>query len=158
MKTCSILALVFALFPFVANAQQSDSKAVLASFIRFVWEAKQEEAAAVVFSKPDEKIATFEKIKLFIKHSKEYQNSPIEIVESKEMDTVAWIIVKDAVKRPDGKPDYDGVLMVKREAVWKVVLKANEVEDDPRVIDAKERKSITELKAWQNDTIKLLSK
>ena len=157
MKTSRIWALILGLLSICGNAQQPDSRATLASFIRFVWEEKQEEAAAVTFSKPGESIASTERIKKLIERSKEHKNTPVEIVESKELGTVAWVIVKDSVKRPDGKPDYDGTLMIKREGVWKVVLNANELEDTPGLLDAKERKSLSELREWQNEKTKALT-
>lgn len=156
MKTSRILALMLGLLSICANAQDPDSKATLASFIRFVWEAKQDEAAAVTFSKPGENVATAERIKQLIERSKEHQNTPVKIVESKELGTVARIIVKDLAKRPDGKPDYDGILMIKREGVWKIVINANELENAPSLTDAEERKAFTELRSWQNEKMKAL--
>jgi hypothetical protein len=156
MKTSQTLALLLCLLSICTNAQEVDSKAALASFLNFVKEAKQDEAAAATFSKPGDKTASSERVQQLIKRSKETQISPVEIVEAKELGTVARVIVKDSAKRPDGKPDYDGILMIKREGVWKIVINANELENTPSLTDAKERKALSELRSWQNEKMSAL--
>lgn len=157
MKHTRILTLAIALFPVCIHAGDSDSKSALTSFFRLLKEAKQEEAVAVTFSKPGETTAAAERVKKLIAQSKAHQDSPLEVVESKEVGTVARVIIKDSVKRPDGKPDYDGILLVKREGVWKIVLNANEFEDDPGLADVNERKALAELREWENKQIQKLT-
>jgi hypothetical protein len=157
MKHIKILALAVALFPMRIHAADSDSKSALTSFFRLLKEAKQEEAVAATFSKPSETTATAERVKKLIAQSKAHQDSPLEVVESKEIGTVARVIIKDSVKRPDGKPDYDGILLVKRDGVWKIVLKANEFEDDPGLTASDERKALAELREWENKRIESLT-
>ena len=156
MKTSQTLALLLSLLPISTSAQNADSKAALASFLNFVKEAKLEEAAAITLSKPGEKTASSERVQQLIKRSKENQSSS-EIVEAKELGTVARVIVKDSAKRPDGKSDYDGILMIKREGVWKIVINANEIENTPSLTDSNERKALSELRLWQNEKMKALS-
>lgn len=150
MKITRVLAVLFGLLSISANAGQLDSKETLVCFIRFVWEGKEGEASAMVFTKPNDQGAATGRVKRFIGLAKQHPERRLEVVDSKEIGTVAWVIVKDAVRRPDGKPDYDGNLMVKRDGEWKVVFNANEVEDSPTILTAEERKAVAELRSWQD--------
>jgi hypothetical protein len=157
MNPTFLSTILLVLLPAYILGQEADSKSALTSFLGFLKEAKQEEAVAVTFSKPGETTAAAERVKKLIAQSKAHQDSPLEVVESKEVGTVARVIIKDSVKRPDGKPDYDGILLVKREGVWKIVLNANEFEDDPGLTDANERKALAELRDWENKQIQIMT-
>jgi len=89
MKTCRILTLLLGLFSICTNAQECYSKASRTSFLLFLKDAKQEKAAAITFSKPGESAASSEQIKNLIQRSKDNQDTPVEIVECKELGTVA---------------------------------------------------------------------
>lgn len=89
--------------------------------------------------------------------SAEAGESAIEIVTGKEIGTVARLIVKDTAKGKDGKPDYDGILMIKRDNAWKVVLNAREVEETPGVASPEERKALRDLRKWQDETMESIN-
>ena len=157
MNPIFLSTILLVLVPTCILGREVDSKSAMTSFLGFLKEARQDEAAAITFRKSGEKAAAAERIKKLIELSKAHQNTVPEFVDSKELGTVARVILKDAVKRPDGKPDYDGILLVKREGVWKIVLNANEFEDDPGLADANERKALAELREWENKQIQKLT-
>lgn len=157
MNPIFLSTILLVLVPTCILGMEVDTKSTMTSFLGALKEARHDEAAAVIFSKPGEKAAAAERIKKLIELSKAHQNTVPEFVDSKELGTVARVIVKDAVKRPDGKPDYDGILLVKREGAWKIVLSANEFEDDPGLTDANERKALAELREWENKQIQKLT-
>ena len=137
----------------LASAQELDSKAVLSSFLASLKAGKHQEASQLVFSPSGAEAATQARVKMLSAKSMETGQSLGEIVTGKQEGTVARLIVKDIAKRGDGKPDYDGILMVKRGDTWKIVLNAREVEESPGAATPQERKALAELRKWQDEVM-----
>jgi hypothetical protein len=140
-----------------ASAENLQSKEALSSFLAFVKGGKHQEAANLIFTAPGKEAATLERVKTLSNKAAEAGESAIEIVTGKELGTVARLIVKDTAKDKMGKPDHDGILMIKRDDAWKVVINAREIEETSGIATPEEHKALQELRKWQDTTMESLS-
>lgn len=156
MKIKLTLALVLPLFLIsIGRSEGLDSQQTIAAFFNAVKADKPGEASSVTFIKPGSEKLIEGRISRMVEASKAAAGT-VEVVELKEVGTIARAVVKDTAKKADGKPDYDGILLLKREGKWKVVLGAAEVEDTPGVLTAAERRELSGLWDWQTETMKRL--
>jgi len=151
MKRAILVLMMAALLG--ATASAGESREVMAAFIKALKEGKSTEAAAKVFTPQGREQSMKERVDSLIGKFRTADADTFEIAEAKEAKTVAIVIVKDAVKAQDGRPDYDAITLLKRQGNWKVVLGNAEVE---RLLSPEEKAELTELQQWQDEAMKKL--
>jgi hypothetical protein len=139
----------------IACAEEPASKSAISGLLGALKAGNLEAAQKLVYQLPGQEERMASRLRRIIESAKAAGAVP-EVSDTKEATTVAMAIVKDVPKKPDGKPDYDGVLLLKREKRWLVVMDTPEVED--RVLSTDERKELASLREWEELRRKELDK
>ena len=110
-------------------------------------ESDEEGALSCLFLPQGNAAEARAEVRAIMRRSKTAPSEP-EAQMSREIGSVAVVVVKDGVPNDRGKPDYDTVFFLKRAGEWRMVIdfliKTNQ--DDP--ITAEERATMAELTKW----------
>jgi hypothetical protein len=161
MKTICILAII--LTPFLSAFGDSPPvdeqplvKLAFNAFLSSVKQGNEELTIKSIYHPPGSEKQIESRARGLVQKSKAKGTVP-EYVDAKAQVSIAIVFMKDVVKKPDGKPDFDAVTLIKRGGKWLVVLGNAEIEDRADVLTSAERKQLAELREWQDTRMHALS-
>lgn len=132
------------------------SQVVVSKFFECVKNGDAVAASMLVFKCPGTEEQTESRVRTIVETGKNLGTAP-KPISNLEKSSLAMVIVQDTATRPDGKPDFDGVLMIKRNQKWLVVMSIAELEDSTGILSAEERKELESVNDWQNSKMQELS-
>ncbi len=155
MKTPFVLiALLF--FVLLAHADELTVRPALSSFLDAIKRGDADLAINSVYQPPGAEQRTQARVRMLAQRASSKGAVP-EYVDASMQATISIAITKDVAKRADGKPDFDAMMLIKRDGKWLVVLGIGEVEDRADVLTGDERKQLAQLRQWQDVRMRELS-
>lgn len=150
MKLLLVTAtLLFIVLRSQAYDNSSSPKVVIDVFFAAMKAGDADLAISLVYQPPGSEQRIQSRVRSLAQRSKVTGRSP-EYIESRERVSIAIAIVRDVAKSPDGKTDYDAVLLLNRDSKWLIVLGIAEVEDQIGILTKEEREQLIQLRKWQD--------
>lgn len=143
----ALIALLF--FALLAHADESMVKSALSSFLDAIKRGDADLAINSVYHPPGAEQRTHARVRMLAQRASSKGAVP-EYVDASRLATISIVITKDVAKKANGKPDFDAILLLKRDGKWLVVLGIAEVEDRADVLTGDERKQLAQLRQWQD--------
>jgi hypothetical protein len=125
-----------------------EGKAVISKFFECIKSGDAASASLIVFKCSGREEQTESRVRTIAEAGKKLGTAP-KLIDVQEKTSLGMAIVQDTANRPDGKPDYDGVLLIKRDGAWLVVLSIAELEDLPGALSTAELKELESIRKWQ---------
>jgi hypothetical protein len=150
----ALLTLLF--FGLLAHADEPMVKPALSSFLDAIKRGDADLAINSVYQPPGAEQRTQARVRMLAQKASSKGAVP-EYVDASVQATISIAITKDVAKRADGNPDFDAMLLLKRDGKWLVVLGIAEVEDRADVLTGDERKQLAQLRQWQDIRMRELS-
>lgn len=132
-----------------SNVKPSAGQLVISKFLECIKNGDAASASLIVFKCPGREEQTDSRVRTIAETAKKLGAVP-KVIAVYEKTSLGMAIVQDTVNRPDGRPDFDGILLVRRDGKWLVILSIAELEDSPRVLSAAERQELDTIREWQN--------
>jgi|GEM_PF-4573815 len=150
----ALLALLFFVLP--AHADELAIKSALSSFLDAIKRGDADLAIKSVYQPPGAEQRMQARVRMLAQRASSKGAVP-EYVDASVQATISIAITKDVAIRADGKPDFDAMLLLKRDRKWLVVLGIAEVEERADVLTDDERKQLAQLRHWQDLRMRELS-
>jgi hypothetical protein len=136
--------------------QEIASKSAASDFFAALKAGNIEAVQSLVYQLPGQQPRITARLTRLVQRAQAAGAVPV-VSDAKEIATIAMAIVKDTAKRPDGKADYDAVLLLNRNGKWLVVMSIAEVEDNAGILRGDERKQLVMLREWQDTRMRQLA-
>ena len=132
-----------------AYADEQPVKGAVDSFLAAMRRGDVDIAFSLVYQPVGAEQRTQARVRSLVEKAKRAGKSP-EYIDSSAQGTIAIAVVKDTARKPDGKADFDAILLLNREGRWLVVMGIAEIEDRRNVLTGEERQQLAQLRQWQD--------